>query len=100
MNDLDNLDRQEGVGDKIYLPFEVNILTPNDKNLLCRSYMLVNQPVKQIPLPLERRPSKAYIETILLGAKENNLPLEYLKFLDAIPDNGKNGPKMPWSNYH
>lgn len=82
------------------MPFEANILTPEGKNLLCRSYMLVNQPVKQIPLPLERRPSKAYLKTILLGAHESNLPFEYLKFLDEIPDNGRNGPKMPWSNGH
>lgn len=98
ITNLDSLDRQEGVPKKRYLPFEVNITTVDDQIILCRSYMLVNQPIKQIPLPQERRPSKAYIETMVLGANESNLPLEYLKFLNEIPNNGKEGPKMPWSN--
>jgi len=96
-SDLSNLDQQEGVNMKMYLPFEVDIVTPNGDKVLSRCYKLVNQPlVKQIPLPLDRRPSKAYLETILLGAKETGLPLDYLQFLNEILDNGKNGPKMPW----
>jgi len=94
---LINLDQQEGVDKKIYVPFEINIVTPNGNNELSRCYMLVNQPVKQIPLPLERRPSKAYLETILLGANESGLPFDYLQFLSEILDNGNDGPKMPWS---
>jgi len=94
---MSNLDQQESVDEKIYVPFEANIVTPNGDNVLCRCYMLVNQPVKQIPLPLERRPSKAYLETILLGANESGLPLDYLQFLSGIPDNGNDGPKMLWS---
>lgn len=97
MKDLDNLDQQEGVPKKRYLPFEANITTPDGEIVLCRSYMLVNQPIKQIPLPQERRPSKTYLETIVLGANESNLPFEYIKFLNEIPNNGKEGPKMPWS---
>lgn len=97
-NDLKNLDRQEGVSQKMYLPFDANI-TYNGKNVLCRSYMLVNQPIKQVPLPLDRRPSKSYLETMILGANESCLPSEYLKFLNEIPDNGKDGPTMPWSKF-
>lgn len=94
---MSNLDEQEGVEKKIYAPFEANILTPNGDNVLSRCYMLVNQPDKQIPLPLDRRPSKAYLETIILGANESGLPLDYLQFLSEILDNGNDGPKMPWS---
>lgn len=72
-------------------------MTPDGENILCRCYKLVQQPTKQIPIPHERRPSKAYLETIILGARENNLPLDYLQFLSEIPDNGNDGPKMPWS---
>ncbi|XP_015371972.1 PREDICTED: gamma-glutamylcyclotransferase-like isoform X2 [Diuraphis noxia] len=96
-SDLSSLDRQEGVDKKLYVPFEVNIVTPNGDNILSRCYMLVNQPVKQIPLPLERRPSKAYLETILLGANESGLPFDYLQYLSKILDNGNDGPTMPWS---
>ncbi|CAH1726473.1 unnamed protein product [Aphis gossypii] len=97
-SDLSNLDRQEGVDINMYLPFEVNIETPNGDNVLSRCYKLVNQPlVKQIPLPPNRRPSKAYLETILLGANETGLPSDYLQFLNEILDNGHDGPKMPWS---
>lgn len=99
VSDLDHLDKQEGVQDKYYLPFEANIVTPDSKSVLCRSYMLCNQPIKQTPLPLDRRPSKAYLKTILLGAQESNLPSDYLKSLNAIPDNGNDGPTMPWINH-
>lgn len=93
-----NLDRQEGVDKKIYVPFEVNILTPDGENILSRCYMLVNQPlIKQKPLPLDRRPSKAYLETIILGASESGLPSDYLNSLNEILDNGNDGPSMPWS---
>lgn len=96
ISDLESLDRQEGVNVKKYEPFEPTVVTPDGKNVSCRCYKLVDQPKKVIPLPQERRPSKAYIRTILIGAKESNLPSEYLKFLDEIPHNGNDGPSMPW----
>lgn len=96
--DLKNLDQQEGVP-KMYLSFEPNVIL-DGKNVSCRCYTLVNQPIKQVPLPPNRRPSKAYLETILLGAKESNLPSDYLKFLEELPDNGNHGPIMPWSKHH
>lgn len=96
IGDMANLDRQEEVHDNVYVPFQPDIVTPDGKNVSCRCYKLVDQPSKQIPLPPERRPSKAYLRTIILGANESNLPSEYLTFLNEIPDNGKNGPPMPW----
>lgn len=98
ISDLVHLDEQEGVKEKVYLPFEANIETPGGGNVQCRSYMLSDQPIKEEPLPLNRRPSKAYLETILLGARESGLPLDYLKFLNTIPHNDNAGPVMPWSN--
>jgi len=93
---LENLDRQEGVADGIYAPIEANIVTPDGGTVLCRSYVLVDQPDKQVPLPLNRRPSKAYLNTVLLGAKESRLPLDYFKMLEEIPNNGNDGPAVPW----
>lgn len=97
--DLNNLDRQEGVPE-MYLPFDPDVQMPDGENVSCRCYMLVNQPVKRKPLPLDRRPSKSYLQTMLLGAKESNLPSDYCKLLEDIPDNGNDGPIMPWSNHH
>lgn len=96
ISDMESLDKQEGVGINKYEPFEATVVTPDGKNVSCRCYKLVDQPQKVVPLPPERRPSKAYIRTILIGAKESNLPLEYIKFLSEIPNNGKDGPSMPW----
>ncbi|XP_050440265.1 gamma-glutamylcyclotransferase-like [Adelges cooleyi] len=100
ISDLENLDKQEGVSQKLYLPFEANVTVPNVQTLICRSYMLANQPEKQPVLPLERRPSIAYLETILLGAEESGLPLDYVNNLKLIPHNNVSGPKMPWSKHH
>lgn len=97
MSDLAHLDRQEGVYKQIYSPFEVNVTRIDGKNVSCRCYKLVNQPIKEVPLPLNRRPSKAYLDTMIRGANESCLPSDYLKFLNEIPDNGKDGPIMPWS---
>jgi hypothetical protein len=38
-----------------------------------------------------RLPSKVYKDVIVRGARENNLPLEYIQKLDLITDNGYNG---------
>lgn len=95
MDDMASLDKQEGVreNDKgVYKAFNANIVTSDGMNVTCRSYMLVKQPEKQVPLPVERRPSKAYKQTILNGARESNIPLDYLEELEKILDNGKDGP--------
>lgn len=91
-----NLDKQEGVcaNDKgVYKAFNANIVTSDGKNEMCRCYMLVDQPEKQLVLPLERRPSKAYLQTMINGAKESNIELDYIQFLNGIPNNGRDGPK-------
>lgn len=95
IDDLASLDKQEGVreNDKgVYKAFDANIVTSDGKNVKCRSYMLVKQPNKQVPLPVERRPSKAYIQTIQNGARESNIPLDYVEKLDKILNNGNDGP--------
>lgn len=88
------LDNQEGVADKLYFPLTVNIETPNGKLLKCRVYQQCNKPnehLKLCTLPKHRRPSPLYLETILKGAKESQLPYDYIKFLEKIPHNEYKG---------
>lgn len=92
---LDNLDMQEGVNANIYLPLQVKVFTPENKEVECRVYKLVNdpEPYKSADLlPKSRRPSKVYLETILQGAKESKLPEDYFNFLKSFPHNGFSGP--------
>ncbi|XP_076233684.1 gamma-glutamylcyclotransferase isoform X2 [Calliopsis andreniformis] len=91
---LPTLDRQEGVEDKLYFPLMVDIETPTGKILNCRvyqQYSCPNEHVKLCLLPIQRRPSPLYLETILNGAKENHLPSTYIEFLKTIQHNGYSG---------
>lgn len=89
---MKNLDDQEGVSSQIYVPMQVKVIAPNDEELDCRVYkMVIDDPEPyQLAslLPKERRPSRAYLETILQGAIESNLPDEYFLFLKSFPHNG------------
>ncbi|KZC11762.1 PREDICTED: gamma-glutamylcyclotransferase-like [Dufourea novaeangliae] len=91
---MTTLDCQEGVADKLYFPLMVDIETPNGEVMKCRVYQQCSNPdehVKLRLLPIHRRPSPLYIDTILKGAKENQLPAEYIKFLETIPHNEYSG---------
>ncbi|XP_076626531.1 gamma-glutamylcyclotransferase [Colletes latitarsis] len=93
-HNLPTLDCQEGVADKVYFPLMVEVETPNGNVLNCRVYQQCNNPddhMKLRLLPSHRRPSPLYIETILKGAQENQLPCDYIKFLETIPHNEYNG---------
>ncbi|XP_055298889.1 gamma-glutamylcyclotransferase-like isoform X2 [Sitodiplosis mosellana] len=91
---LPSLDAQEGVNSKRYVPITKEIVTSDEEVLTCRSYQLTEQPTNAVNLsdptiPLERKPSKTYIDVIMLGAEENQLPEEYLGFLKRIVHNGR-----------
>lgn len=88
---LRNLDKQEGVASGVYIPLEVNIITPSGENKKCRVYQqsVIPKEVKKMKdLPTERRPSGPYLMTIIMGAAESGLPEDYQKFLKTIPHNG------------
>lgn len=88
---MSTLDCQEGVADKLYFPLTVDVNTPSGTVLNCRVYQQCNNPAEHVNpclLPSQRRPSPLYIETILKGGRENNLPADYIKFLKTIPHNG------------
>ncbi|XP_043508732.1 gamma-glutamylcyclotransferase-like [Frieseomelitta varia] len=88
------LDNQEGVADKLYFPLMVDIETLTGKILKCRVYQQCNNPNEHIKLhllPKHRRPSPLYLETILNGAYESQLPYDYIKVLEKIPHNEYTG---------
>lgn len=93
MKNLADLDRQEGVHNKVYKPLIMNIEIPNGDIISCRVYQLVNNPSKLTTniVPFERKPSYTYIRTIIEGATESGLPDDYVCFLKSISHNGNTG---------
>lgn len=82
-SNLSSLDKQEGVKSGMYVPIEVTVSTQEGKEITCRSYQMTNY--ERVP------PSPQYKKVICMGAKENGLPLEYQKKLNAIEPNDYKG---------
>lgn len=60
--------------------------------IVCRLYQMADNPTDIINLsdptiPHHRKPSKTYLETIIRGAEESQLPEKYLYFLRKIVHN-------------
>lgn len=92
-DDLEELDRQEGVECEIYRPLEVDVFVKElQKNIPCRTYELVHNPTSPLhppDRPFERQPSKTYLTVILNGALESKLPEEYYNFLKSFKHNDR-----------
>lgn len=72
-----------------------NIETPTGEEITCRLYQQVNNPnesVKFEDIPIDRRPSRTYLNVILEGAEESELPIEYINDLKRIPHNLRDAP--------
>ncbi|KAM5203860.1 gamma-glutamylcyclotransferase [Hipposideros larvatus] len=82
-SNLSSLDKQEGVNSGTYVPIEISVYTQEGKEITCRSYQMKNY--ERAP------PSPQYIKVICMGAKENGLPQEYQKKLNAIEPNDYKG---------
>lgn len=85
--------RQEGVHSNIYFRLEVDVELPNGQLQRCFVYEQCDNPkehIKFTAFPKERRPSQVYLNTILVGARESQLPDEYQTILQKIPHNGFN----------
>ncbi|XP_058383680.1 gamma-glutamylcyclotransferase [Diceros bicornis minor] len=82
-SNLSSLDNQEGVKSGTYDPIEVNVYTQEGKKITCRSYQMKSYECAP--------PSPQYKKVICMGAKENGLPLEYQKKLNAIEPNDYKG---------
>ena len=74
--------RQEGPR---YRQVQVEVTTPQGEVMKCRSYHLQNLELD------DGRPSPQYLRTVLLGARENHLPEEYVQRLMKIQHNGYDG---------
>ncbi|XP_009958373.1 PREDICTED: gamma-glutamylcyclotransferase [Leptosomus discolor] len=85
-SNLSSLDKQEGVEDGIYVPIEVNVHTEAGKVLTCRSYQMKDY--------VRGPPSPQYKKVICMGAKQNGLPTDYQKKLEAIETNNYAGPVL------
>ncbi|KAM4657824.1 gamma-glutamylcyclotransferase [Amazona ochrocephala] len=83
-SNLSSLDKQEGVEAGIYVPIEVSVQTQAGEVLTCRSYQMQDYVCGP--------PSPQYKKVICMGAKQNGLPTDYQKKLEAIETNNYAGP--------
>ncbi|KAJ8736188.1 hypothetical protein PYW08_006844 [Mythimna loreyi] len=93
-SDMESLDNQKDVNIKKYFVKYVQVHTPHMGTFTCRSYMQKVYPLprgNKDPIPVEQWPSWAYKQFIIIGAKENGLPLYYIRFLRKLKDNGNEG---------
>lgn len=72
--------RQEGVKKKIYKPIYIQVKDNFNNLYQCRTYQLIDQ---NIGLP-----SPQYKDIMIRGAKQHQLPSEYIKTLTEMCDNG------------
>ncbi|XP_026319713.1 gamma-glutamylcyclotransferase-like isoform X2 [Hyposmocoma kahamanoa] len=89
--DMPALDNQEGVGVKWYFPRTVPIILPDGTNVHCRTYQQTKNPPPRRPgenIPQDRLPSITYMDVIVKGAIECQMPDEYIELLKNIPNNG------------
>lgn len=93
-DDVEELDRQEGVECGIYKPLTVKVLVDIEgetAKVSCRTYQLVHNPPTPLDptkRPFERQPSETYLNVILNGAEETGLPADYIEFLKSFKHNG------------
>ncbi|XP_059488222.1 gamma-glutamylcyclotransferase-like [Neocloeon triangulifer] len=89
---IDSLDRQEGVKDGVYQVLHVNVTDAAGSTYNCRTYRYnAKEPLTggtYSKIPQARRPSPIYLETILRGANQSSLPKSYIDKLSSIPSNG------------
>lgn len=69
----------------VYKPKEVVVEAKNGNMLTCRTYELLWKGDG------DNRPSPQYLDVIIRGAKQNELPEEYIQTLNAIEHNGHSG---------
>ncbi|XP_037815953.1 gamma-glutamylcyclotransferase-like [Lucilia sericata] len=96
LTNMDDIDNQEGVHLNIYKPLSVSVRQlSNNKTITARVYLLVKQPVTDLEelerdsIPLDRQPSKTYLQCLVKGAIESGIEEHYIKWLKSIKHNGK-----------
>lgn len=101
VDQLDELDRQEGVECGIYQPLSLKISVQSYEDqsvqeIVCRTYQLVNNPkvLENCDRPFDRQPSKTYLNVILNGARESKLSEKYIEWLEEFKHNGNEATKQ------
>ncbi|KAH8373326.1 hypothetical protein KR009_000866, partial [Drosophila setifemur] len=102
MSNLKDLDDQESVSDRVYIPICVPVFSlTSNSNITCRAYHLTNQPKTELlttgaqeDIPLDRQPSETYLKVLVKGAIETGIPENYIKWLRGIKHNGTKVPAM------
>lgn len=85
---------QEGVHEGIYKAVSVSVARPNNTTVSARVYLLVEQPstdlqeLERDSIPLERQPSKTYLQCLVKGAIETGIGQAYIEWLKSIKHNG------------
>ncbi|XP_044000950.1 gamma-glutamylcyclotransferase-like [Aphidius gifuensis] len=90
IENLKDLDQQEGVNDGLYFPLDVDVANLVGKKYRCRVYQQCNNPKENIDLshlPKERQPSLVYLSTMIKGAEQSNIPSDYINKLKLIKHN-------------
>lgn len=72
---LDNLDKKEGTKKEVYRRIEVTVYDEEGNSFAALTYEVAKR---------EFKPSKEYLDIIIEGAKEHNLPREYIESLKKI----------------
>lgn len=71
-----------------YAAIEVDVTTPGGKKLTCRTYQIQTG---GIPCQYDTRPCPQYLDVIVKGAVQSNLPQDYIDKLTAVEHNGFSG---------
>lgn len=83
ISEIAPLDAQE-VG---YDPIQVDVKAlDSDRVFTCRSYRQTKENLSKMA---DGVPSLAYKNVVLAGARENGFPIEYIRQIEALPDNGR-----------
>mmetsp|Transcript_23427 Transcript_23427/g.93007 ORF Transcript_23427/g.93007 Transcript_23427/m.93007 type:complete len:174 (-) Transcript_23427:252-773(-) len=77
---LDKLDRQEGVSVGLYYRLEIGVKTPSGDLINCYTYKVLNPQSGLVP-------STLYMRVIIQGAINVQLPREYIEVLRSITTN-------------
>ena len=82
ISDIGPLDAQE-VG---YIPIRIDVKRLDTGEVVsCRSYVQTKERVSQMR---DGVPSLAYKNVVLAGARENGFPVDYIRQIETLPDNG------------
>lgn len=87
---------QEGVHLGIYEALSVPVIQqPSNKTIMARVYLLIKHPLTDLEsldrdsIPLDRQPSKTYLQCLVKGAIESGIESSYIEWLKSIKHNGK-----------